>query len=443
MQDNQKSNINLENLTQNLHSKAKIYHSDYSLRNKLIEHFVERTNGVNDSSQFKLRNAHRSTFENLIEVCHYKILARKKEWKTQETFFFPYCNAGIQALGGLGTERTAINHRRRLLDTGVIIEEFSTGRGFKSYINPLFFWNVDNPFLLIDKYVNLLKTYREAEKSNPAYLALNALNPESFSGKEEAEKTLEYIEPVHKLTKQRFELNQKLNEELGARSGQGLGRKLEQKSPEASSAAAVKHAKPQTPKAEKKQKKGGRGGRAAAADFLFIRPLIIQFWAYARLKLYSTEITHLTPEAERNILNTLYTQYFNTQQNPGSRDQWLDYYGHMIERVDIAADWFNRRPNVIIPTPGVYFGPSSSVPYIRAKEMRFSRTLDFWKNSFIANELKKIHKEVIQHKKGKGRHKELSRLELFKLHQKRVLREGDKVFTDKFHQLATTVYNYV
>lgn len=359
-----------------------------------IDSYNARQNKLTD----KLNANHRATAEWIVRL-YVKQLNRIAQIEELTADNLPgFCTYNTSLAGCKGcTQRTIINHRERLKQAKVIIREERKGAGgVEMWINPqiirtsLFSLKVKKIHTLVHELQEQKNINSSVDKSGvrPAHShGLSAGTPSTASPADKATGTQEH----HKNTEE--------NVALAFKDEQCSAKNQEQVSDEA--------------------------GR------IFLLSLVRQFWEYARKVLYPGII--LSDPEEREILNLIWASVYGKFRLKATEAELLDYHESAITRVDIVARWLSRNGLHWIPKPHLYFHPNND-------RNGFKKTWQWYvKQQILKLEVRnqlliqQIKAEWQQHRAGRGRFKQKTRLQLFRVQQKRLSQYRDESLMQAFH----------
>ena len=103
----------------------------------------------------------------------------------------------------------------------------------------------------------------------------------------------------------------------------------------------------------------------------------------------------------------------------GTKKQWKNYQELLYNRVAMVFRWLERNPNRWVAPPHLYFYPENTRNGFNKTHQWFLKQEQLKRE--IRNQvlLQKAASEWKDHKKGEGKHKNKSRLQLFHIQQKR------------------------
>jgi hypothetical protein len=185
-------------------------------------------------------------------------------------------------------------------------------------------------------------------------------------------------------------------------------------------------------KAPERYYKAEKQERVAGAGRIFLLSLIRQFWDYARKVLYPDLI--LSEPEVREILNLIWESVYGKLQSNATEKDWLKYQDTAFNRVNMVARWLTRSPGHWIPKPHIYFHPNN-------ERNGFKKTWQWYVKQEtlkieIRNQLllQQVKSEWQQHEQNKGRFREKTRLQLFRIQQKRLAGYRDESLNQAYQQ---------
>lgn len=429
------------NLTSNLHLNLKRTY-------EIFEYFVSVNNALNEEHRYKLKGSHQKTFYGVVSYYN-KQLQRVDRFKTlrrsvqiEDLPLFETNIGNLRSAAGASSVDTVRNHRKRLLATGLFWEEHHVQcRGLMISLCPIFFLDMDQLVdykPVVDKYVKAVISARKAAEQKGANFDAKAVLLSIFDTN------------IRKVLKEdnNKPVNNSPNTQIGAqvtslKSGSPNGALPSESKERKYQSDGKKAAGPEKkerlrnairPTENKKENSAG----AAPAAAIFYLPLIRQFWAYVAGRLYPGKT--FSEEKTRKILNLLYLVYFRNSAKL-TEDQYIDFYSSCVERVEIAAQYFARRPQLFVPDPEYYFSPPSRDEYERKTEFKFYKTHDFLTQKQFKLAFWQVRQEVAAWRKRKGRHRNKSLLQLYEIHRCRLLGFNNSSGMKQFYTVAGTLYS--
>jgi len=383
-------------------SMPKVYY-DFGKLFTATKGFVDNHNKNHHQLTERLNANHRATAELITrlyakQLNHAISLGEEIEEKLPGFITF---NSSLATCKGC-TVRTIINHKERLKAAGFITCELHRGKsGIELCINPAIF----GPKKVSTIHVEI-----------PSHLKNNntVFEPE--------------VKNLHPLVHEQQELknnNSTVDKLITQKEGVRLSaHKQEISNDTGTSQEQHKNIRESRNSASKKQEKIVKSNNAKEADSAFLLQLVRDFWNYAQLLLYPNIIISKSEETE--ILNNIWASVYRKFKIDGSKKDWEGYQDILYKRMDMVARWLERNPNRWIPPAHLYFNPEN-------KRNGFNKTYEwFLKQELLKKEIRnqiliqKAESEWKDHKKGKGRHKNKTRLQLFSIQQKRLSQYKDE-----------------
>jgi hypothetical protein len=177
--------------------------------------------------------------------------------------------------------------------------------------------------------------------------------------------------------------------------------------------------------AEKQEQQAGAGR-------IFLLSLIRQFYHYAIKVLYPQLI--LSEPEEREILNLIWKSVYGELRWQASERDWLKFQDICYNRVNMVARWLARSSDRWLPKPHIYFHPNNERNSFKATmgwHMKQETLKVEIRNQLL---LQQINAEWQQHGQCKGRFKEKTRLQLFRIQQKRLAHYRDESLQSAFQE---------
>ncbi|GAA4275973.1 hypothetical protein [Aquimarina mytili] len=156
----------------------------------------------------------------------------------------------------------------------------------------------------------------------------------------------------------------------------------------------------------------------------FLQGLVNNFWNYARSKLFPDDI--FSKEEELKVLENITTTIYRNFEVKGSYKDWKDYQDGLYERVEMVKRWLDRNPYRWIPSAHLYFHPHNKRNNFKSTYQWFLKQQNLKRNIRNRILIQKAEKEWLDHDKGEGKHKDKSRLQLFRLQLKHLESYRDK-----------------
>ncbi|WP_299187665.1 hypothetical protein [uncultured Aquimarina sp.] len=396
---------------------SKAYY-DFSKLFTATKTFIDTHNENHNNLKERLSANHRATAE-LITRLYAKQLNKAitlGEDIAEELPGFKTFNPSLASCKGC-TVRTIINHKERLKAAGFIIGETHRGKlGVELWINPVIF-NVKKSSTIVIQIPSHLK------------------NSNTISDG--------IVKNLHLLVHEQQELknnNSSVDKLITEKEGVRLSAH-KQKITEVTGTSQEQHKNIRESRnsASKKQKKMATSTNVKEADSAFLLQLVRDFWNYTRLLLYPD--TMLSKPEETEILNCIWTSVFKKFKITGSKKDWEGYQEILYKRIDMVARWLERNPNRWVPPPHLYFSPEN-------KRNGFNKTYEwFLKQELLKKEIRnqiliqKTESEWKDHNKGKGRHKNKTRLQLFRIQQQRLSQYKDERLLQQYEKSLHNMVN--
>lgn len=373
--------------------------------------FIDRYNNRQIKLTQKLNANHRATAELIIRL-YLKQLNKAAQLDNLALENLPGFNTYNESLAKCKgcTKRTIINHRERLVNAGFITQEEHRGKGgVEIWLNPVILGMAKLSTPLEDNVVkirDLASLFCEKAKNFHPLVhehqeQLNNNSKVDKSGTQKSGVPYGHWNGLDKSEATGTGHEQNKNTEENANSAS----KRQVKAPE-------RHCK-----AEKQEQKPGAGR-------IFLLSLIRQFWDYARKVLYPDLI--ISEPEEREILNLIWESVYGKLHWGATEKEWLQYQDTAFTRINMVARWLNRTPGHWIPKPHIYFHPNN-------ERNGFKKTWQWYVKQEtlkieIRNQLllQQVKTEWEQHEQNKGRFREKTRLQLFRIQQKRLANYRDE-----------------
>ena len=384
------------------------FHLEFSTVFANAKAYLDEHNTCQSRLSTRLSNSHRATVFSIVRLYLKqlkKISLIQPLNPSQLPGFRTYNNSLAKEQGC--TVRTIINHKERLKKANIIIQEERRGAGgVELWINPkLLFGEV-----LSEGKSNAIPSFSDIFCANAKNLHplvhepheqknINSIVSKSIS----SDTIWEKEKGVHQLADE--------NGEQGIATG--TLQEHHKNTGENDKCSASKQAISALPKQKHEQKKGKE------AERIFLLSLVRQFWQTAKHTLYTNSI--LSDPENNEIMNLVWESVYGKFRGNLSQSQWMEYHKTALARISMVKKWLERNPNHWIPQkPHVYFDPQNSKNgfiktwewYIRQETLKIE----------VRNqlELEKVKKEIQEQSEAKGRFKNHSRLQLFRIHEKRL-----------------------
>jgi hypothetical protein len=399
-------------------------HFDYGRVFQSTKSFIDRHNSRQSQLTQKLNANHRATAELIVRL-YLKQLNKAAQIDNLDAENLPGFNTYNESMAKCKgcTKRTIINHRERLMNAGFIIKEQHCGQGgVEIWLNPEVLGMAKLSTTCGDNVVKIGEVaslfYEKAKNFHPlVHEQQEQENNNSNVGKSvttEKDHDQEYGVLPHR-------------RDHKSGKAKGTGHEQDKNTEENADPASKRQEKaPEKPcKAEKQEQKLGAGR-------IFLLTLIRQFWAYARKVLYPDLL--LSEPEEREILNLIWESVYGKLQWQASEKDWLNYQETAYNRINMVARWLARSPGHWIPKPHIYFHPSNDRNgfkktwqwYVKQETLKLE----------IRNQLllQQVKTEWQQHEQDKGRFLEKTRLQLFRIQQKRLAKYRDESLNQAYQQ---------
>jgi len=437
-----------------------ILHTDRSRVLEVMRYYIDFNNALATEHKYRIKTSHITTISCLLgkyaDQMRSATINRAMYEQGCLPFFKSY-NGSIQGAAELASDKSAKNHRRRLQDTGVFIDQFATRGGLRIVFNPIFFLHYHDYKSYVKKYVYSLFEARKKGSENPAQDALNALGWVKFTPirKRAITRTRDIIYSVDNVENsanaptdikkikgvlRTDSSKSRLQEHLGQGKDPAKEVKFE----------GVGNSQMDELEQEQKLRRRGRPKGSTAAQrkplpstslalVAFIWQLIERFWDHTEEVLYHEK--SFSAARKGQIRKVLMQNYFIEGQKKGwGYEEYWNFYAEMIERMEIARGYFERYPHLSVPEPELYFAARQPADPFANSKMRFYRTYGFLVKNRVNQALTKLRKEVFNHQKGKGPHRNYSTDDLYRIHEKRMMRLNYPGLMDKFYSLTKTLY---
>ncbi|WP_159090651.1 hypothetical protein [Aquimarina aquimarini] len=367
---------------------------DFSTIFMATKNFIDRHNSTHDQLTKRLNANHRATAE-LITRLYAKQLNHAVtlgEDITTQLPGFKTFNPSLATCKGC-TIRTIINHKERLKAAGFIIKEIHRGKsGIELWINPAIFI----PKKLFTPPNNIQSDI--AEITNTLGLKVKKLHPLV----QEHQEQINNNSSVNSLTSQKKGIRLSAHEST-INSVTGTLQEQDKNTRESRNSDS------------KKQAGRKKNASKAVSESAFLLQLVRDFWAYAKLALFSELI--LSDAEQTEVLNHIWASVYRKFKIKGSKKDWENYQQILYKRVDMVSRYLQRNPNRWVAPPHLYFDPEN-------KRNGFAKTYQwFIKQELLKKQIRnqiliqKSEKEWKDRDQGKGRYKHKTRLQLFRIQQ--------------------------
>lgn len=400
-------------------------HFDYGRVFQSTKSFIDRHNSRQSQLTQKLNANHRATAELIVRL-YLKQLNKAAQLDQLDTKSLPGFNTYNESLAKCKgcTKRTIINHRERLVNARFIIKENHCGQGgVEIWLNPEVLGMAKLSTTCGDNVVKIGEVaslfYEKAKNFHPlVHEQQEQENNNSNVGKSvttEKDHDQEYGVLPHR---------------RDHKSGKATGTGHEQDKNTEENANPASKQQEQLPENQLKVEKQEQV--AAGVGRIFLLSLIRQFWAYVRKVLYP-DLIFSDPE-ECEILNLIWESVYGKLQWNASEKEWLNYQETAYSRINMVARWLARSPGHWIPKPHIYFHPNN-------ERNGFKKTWQWYVKQEtlkieIRNQLllQQAKAEWQQHGQNKGRFRQKTRLQLFRIQQKRLANFRDESLMQAYEQ---------
>ncbi len=382
--------------------------------------FIDRYNIRQTQLTQKLNANQRATAELVVRL-YLKQLNKASQLDNLDPDNLPGFNTYNESLAKCKgcTKRTIINHKERLKQSGFITREEHRGKGgVEIWLNPVVLGlaklsiNYGDNVVKIGDVASLF--YEKAKNFHP----LVHEQQEQLNNNSKVDKSGTQISGRHGY-----------GVPYGHESGKATGTGHEQdKNTEENANPSSK----QQLKAPERHCKAEKQEQVAGAGRIFLLSLIRQFWDYARKVLYADLI--ISEPEEREILNLIWESVYGKLQWNATEKEWLKYQDTAFNRINMVARWMSRSPDHWIPKPHIYFHPNN-------ERNGFKKTWQWYLKQEtlkieIRNQLllQQVKAEWQQHEQNKGRFREKTRLQLFRIQQKRLAGYRDESLNQAYQQ---------
>lgn len=423
--------------------------------------FVKATNHFNQEARYKIKGSHQNTFHFLLsryaDQLNQKHLFKQYKPGDPLPFFETYNSSLATSLSC--TENTIRNHRKRLLDTGIIVLDTLGTKSVRIMLNPLLFSAEKLQQGDVNKYVKSLIEARKKQHETPSLEALNGVIPQNFApirvssssnSIKESTSSVDNIRRGPATDDAPKGCNPKQPDPKQPDPKRPAGSQIQNNEDDKQSSPSVQAQTPEILKVKEKNLSAGAGAETEshpdrthpdekkAAQLVLVMKLVEEFWRYAQSRLFHGKF--FSEKRQRFILNTIFKYHFNTYQLDKPDEFYLNRLELYFAQVDTALNYLKTKPHLKLPEPEYYFqGPAPS-DEDRRHEFKFYKTYKLYVNRTGYLTLNKIKKEVLDYKRGKGRFREKTLLGLYQLHEKRINEINLPQISAEFYQLATTLY---
>ena len=397
------------------------FHLEFSTVFANAKVYLDDYNACQPKLADRLCNSHRATVFSIVRL-YLKQLKKISQIQAISPEKLPaFRTFNISLAKELGcTARTVINHKERLKKAGIItLEERRGAGGLELWIKPELLFGRELP----DKESKIVPSISDIFCANAKNLHPLVHEPQE---QENINSTVgKSISPG--ITSQKEKGVRLLADESGEQSiSTGTLQEHHKNMGENEKSSASKQAISALPMQKHEQKKG------AEAERIFLLSLVRQFWQHTRPILYPGII--LSDPENNEILNLIWEAVYSKFRAGYSQSQWIVYHNTALARVNMVKKWLERNPNHWIPQkPHVYFDPQN-------KKNGFINTLEWYVRQETLKielrnqlELEKVKKEIQAHIEEKGRFKNHSRLQLYRIHEKRLSNFKDESLMQAYY----------
>ncbi|MGI4865425.1 MAG: hypothetical protein ACRYFZ_15995 [Janthinobacterium lividum] len=204
------------------------------------------------------------------------------------------------------------------------------------------------------------------------------------------------------------------------------------------------HSKPAPPRpaTSPQATKSGQGGAAAAEQQAERLGWVTQAWHYAWKRLYPTR--HFDETEQSKALEAM---WYGTYHGFGKRltpAEWQRYHDQVLQRIDLAAAYFERHPNKFAPSPFAEFVKGTG--YFDGENTRGFSGTEAWHARQEANNrqrnifraLLKARQQLRNHRLGIApkRTQALTSVQLFRYHEAKLRAYGPEALQRYYDQVA-------
>lgn len=368
--------------------------------------FIDGYNRKQDKLTDKLNANHRATAELIIRLYLKQLNGLSKSFVLSEEQMpgFKTFNPSLASCKGC-TSRTIINHKERLKRSGFIIKEEHLGaQGIELWINP-----------------EILKFGQKAVQEMKGDFLKIQSETTSFSsiGKN-------FHPLVHEPHEQdnNNSIVDSVKGVLPQKRDHGGG--LSKDEPSRTSHERYKNTVENAKSASNNQK-----NVSVEVDRISLLVFAQQFWQFARSVLFPDLI--LSDPEERDIMNKIWASVYHKFNDQLTNKQWLEYHEQALERLVMVRKWLGRSPANWIPRPDIYFHPNNNKNGFKVTQQWLIKREILKLELRRQLEYQKIKHEQKLHADGRGRYKDLSRLQLFRTHELRLKKLKDPSLLEAYY----------
>ena len=398
-------------------------HFDFGPIFQRTKHYIDEHNARQEKLTDKINASHRATVELIVRLYAKQLnqAAQLQDLDISSLPGFRTFNTSLAACKGC-TKRTILNHKERLKQAGVIVREEHRGSGgIELWISP--------------------EIFGEAKLST---ISVNGVRKISAVASLFCEEGKNFHPLVHEPQEQNNN-NSRVNSEEEVPCGHRSGLPpAGAPAPSGEPAGTIQELDMNTgknvpsdpnrqePIAEKPDKTGSQEPRTAGAEHISLLNLVREFWQYTRNILYPGLL--LSDPEEREILNHIWASVYKKFRIRGTQQEWNEYQQILYRRVAMVRRWLDRSPNHWIPKPHLYFHTHNT-------KNGFDKTWEWYVKQEtlkleVRNQLliQRTQHEWEQHNQSKGRHQYKSRLQLFRIQQKRLSQYRDQALMQVYYR---------
>lgn len=382
------------------------YHFDFRSVFTRTKEFIDQYNFRQDKLTNKINANHRATAELIVRL-YLKQLNHQSRMLQEEPEKLPGFKTHNESLAKCKgcTKRTIINHRKRLLRAGLVVQEEHRGSGgIELWIHP-----------------EILGLARPATNLTDGVTRIGDV----------ASFFWDQAKNFHPLVHEPQELDNN-NSRVDKKEGHGWPESYPPAAPSGEAPGTTQELDKNTREnaASARQEPLEISEQEPRAGRIFLLSLIRQFWDYAQKVLYPE--LRLSPPEEREILNLIWESVYGKLQWQAQEPAWRHYQETLLRRVDMVARWLSRSHTRWIPQPHLYFHPNNDKNgfgatwqwYVKQETLKIE----------IRNQLliQQIRREWQQHDADRGRFRHKTRLQLFRIQQQRLARYRDESLIEAY-----------
>ena len=198
-----------------------------------------------------------------------------------------------------------------------------------------------------------------------------------------------------------------------------------------------------TPPARPQQAtKEGQGGAAAAQLQAERLGLVVQAWHYAWKRIYPN--CHFDETEQQKAQQAIWYGVYRGFGPALSPPQWQRYHDQVLQRIDLAAAYFQRYPHKFAPSPYAefvvgtgYFDAQNANGFV-GTEAWLARQEANQRQRNIARALLRARRELKAHRLGIApkRRQEMSTIQLFRFHETKLKAYGSEALQRYYAQVA-------